>query len=162
MPKQWLARALGLLWIFAGVVFVALFTAQLTAVLTVEQIRGAINGPGDLPGKRVGTLVASTSVDLLRKIGADAQEFPSTDVMYQALLDGKVDALLLGPAGLNYFATHEGQGRVKMVGPEIDKNDVGFVVQLDSPLRKRVSTQLLALHEDGTYRRIYAKWFGGE
>ena len=43
---------------------------------------------------------------------------------------------------------------MKTVGPEIDKNDVGFVVRLESPLRKRVSTQLLALHEDGTYRRI--------
>ena len=51
---------------------------------------------------------------------------------------------------------------MKLVGPEFDKNDVGFVVQLDSPLRKRVSNQLLALHEDGTYRRIYTKWFGGE
>ena len=162
MPKQWLARAFGLLWIFVGVVFVALFTAQLTALLTVEQIRGAINGPGDLPGKRVGTLVAGTSVDYLRKIGADTQEFPSTDEMYQALLDEKVDAVLLGSASLGYFAKHEGRGRVKTVGREIDKNDVGFVVQLESPLRKRVSTQLLALHEDGTYRRIYAKWFGDE
>ena len=162
MPKQWLARAFGLLWIFVGVVFVALFTAQLTALLTVEQIRGAINGPGDLPGKRVGTLVAGTSVDYLRKIGAGTQEFPSTDEMYQALLDGKVDAVLLGSASLGYFAKHEGQGRVKTVGPEIDKNDVGFVVRLESPLRKRVSTQLLALHEDGTYRRIHAKWFGDE
>ena len=162
MPKQWLARAFGLLWIFVGVVFVALFTAQLTALLTVEQIRGAINGPGDLPEKRVGTLPTSTAAIYLRKIGADVQEFVTTDAMYQALLDGTVDAVVLGSASLNYFATHEGLGRVKMVGAEFDKNDVGFVVQLDSPLRKRVSNQLLVLHEDGSYRRIYAKWFGGE
>ena len=143
-------------------VFVALYTAQLTALLTVEEIRGVINGPGDLPGRRVATLTDSTSAVYLRKIDADVQEFPSTDEMYQALLEERVDAVLLGSASLKYYSTHEGRGRVKLVGPEFDKSDVGFVVPLDSSLRKRVSNQLLELHEDGTYRRIYAKWFGAE
>ena len=49
MPRQWLARILSILWMFAGVVFVAFYTAQLTTTLTVEQIRGAIEGPDDLP-----------------------------------------------------------------------------------------------------------------
>ena len=53
LPSQWLARILGLLWMFAGVVFIALYTAELTATLTVEQIRGTINGPGDLPARRL-------------------------------------------------------------------------------------------------------------
>jgi polar amino acid transport system substrate-binding protein len=162
MPRQWFARAFGLLWMFAGVVFVALYTAQLTALLTVEEIRGAINGPGDLPGKRVGTLAGSNPAIYLRKIKADVQETASTDEMYQALLDGKVDAVLFASASLRYFATHAGQGQVRLVGPEFDRNDAGFVVQLESPLRKRVNSQLLALHEDGTYRRIHAKWFGDE
>jgi polar amino acid transport system substrate-binding protein len=162
MPRQWLARAFGLLWMFAGVVFVALYTAQLTALLTVAEIRGVINGPGDLPGKRVGTLAASTSAAYLQRIGADLQEFPSTDAMFQALLDGKVEAVVFGSPVLGYHATHEGRGRVKLVGPEIDKNEMGFVVPLNSPLRKRVSNQLLALHEDGTYQRIYAKWLGAD
>jgi len=38
MPRQWFARAFGLLWMFAGVVFVSLYTAQLTALLTAEEI----------------------------------------------------------------------------------------------------------------------------
>jgi ABC-type amino acid transport substrate-binding protein len=28
--------------------------------------------------------------------------------------------------------------------------------------RKGISTALLAMKEDGTYQRIYEKWFGGE
>jgi ABC-type amino acid transport substrate-binding protein len=51
---------------------------------------------------------------------------------------------------------------VKLVGAEVEKNNGGFIVQLGSPLRKQVSNQLLKLHEDGTYERIYAKWFGNE
>jgi len=161
LPRTWIARIFGAIWMFAGVVFVSLYTAQLTTLLTVEQIRGAINGPGDLPGKRVGT-VASTSATYLRNIKADVREYPSVDEMYRALLDGKVDAVVLGAPLLTYYAEHEGQGRVKLVGTEVEKNDVGFIVHLGSPLRKLVSNQLLELHEDGSYQRIYAKWFGNE
>jgi polar amino acid transport system substrate-binding protein len=161
MPRNWLARIFGAIWMFAGVVFVALYTAQLTTLLTVQHIRGTINGPSDLPGKRVGT-VASTSTTYLRNIKADVQEFPSLDEMYQARLGGQVDAVVLGSPLLTYYAENEGRGRVKLVGAEVEKNDVGFVVHLGSPLRKRVSNQLLELHEDGNYQRIYAKWFGNE
>jgi polar amino acid transport system substrate-binding protein len=161
MPRNWLAGIFAAIWMFAGVVFVALYTAQLTTLLTVEQIRGTINGPGDLPGKRVGS-VASTSTTYLRNIKADVQEFPSLDEMYRALLDGRVDAVFLASPILTYYAENEGRGRVKLVGAEVEKNDVGFVVPLGSPLRKRVSNQLLELHEDGTYQRIYVKWFGNE
>jgi polar amino acid transport system substrate-binding protein len=55
-PRQPLARVVSFVWMFIGIVFVALYTAQLTANLTVHQIRGAINGPEDLPGKQVGTI----------------------------------------------------------------------------------------------------------
>jgi polar amino acid transport system substrate-binding protein len=162
MPRQWIARILGVIWLFAGVVFISLFTAQLTALLTIEQIHGAIHGPGDLPGKRVGTVLGSTSATYLQKIRADVKEFPSQDEMYNALLEKQVDAVVLHAPVLNYYAAHEGLGRVKLVGPEFEKRDIGFVVPLGSPLRKRVSKELLALYEDGTYDRIYAKWFGSE
>lgn len=35
------------------------------------------------------------------------------------------------------------------------------MVQLDSPLRKRIDRALLVLREDGTYRQLNNKWFGG-
>ncbi len=161
MPKNWIARLLAGIWMFAGVIFVALYTAQLAALLTAEQIRGSISGPSDLPGKQIGTVV-STAEDYVRKINADVRVFPSTDKMFQALIDSEIDAIVLDAPVLDYYATHEGQGRVKLVGPEFEKNDLGFVVPLGSPLRKRVSNALLALHEDGTYQRIYKKWFGSE
>jgi polar amino acid transport system substrate-binding protein len=47
LPSRWHARIVGLFWMFAGVVFIALYTAQLTATLTTQQIRGSINGPAE-------------------------------------------------------------------------------------------------------------------
>jgi ABC-type amino acid transport substrate-binding protein len=33
---------------------------------------------------------------------------------------------------------------------------------LGDPLRRRVSSELVALREDGTYDKYYEKWFGSE
>ena len=162
MPKQWLARVFGLLWMFAGVVFIALYTAQLTATLTVQQFHGAINGPADLPGKRVATIANSVAVKYLQEIGAQVQEFQTPDEMFAALLNQEADAVLFNAPILRYFTAHEGADRVSVVGPEINRQDIGFIFQLNSPLRREVNHVLISLREDGTYQQIYEKWFGGE
>jgi len=161
MPRQWLARLLSIFWMFAGVVFVAFYTAQLTTALTVEQIRGAIEGPEDLPGKQVATVAGSTAADYLRSQNALVQEIPTPDQMFKALLDKKVDAVVTAAPLVLYYAAHAGKGRVKMVGPEFNSAPVALMFQLDSPLRRKVDRALIALRENGTYRQLYNKWFGG-
>lgn len=162
LPRYWLARVFGILWMFAGVVFIALYTAQLTATLTTAKIRGAIDGPSDLPGKRVATIADSPAATYLQTIGAQVLQFQTADDLLAALKDPKVDAVFANAPALRYFAAHDGSGRVNVVGPEVNRQDIGFVFQLDSPLRRKVNHALLAMREDGTYQRIYAKWFGDE
>ena len=161
LPARWLPRALALVWMFVGVVFIAFYTAQLTADLTVQQISGAINGPGDLPGKRVATLAGGLPVAYLKGVGADVQEYPTIEEMFGALRAKKVDAVVHAAPLLRYYAAHEGLGKVKTVGDEFHKDDLGYLVQLNSPLRRRINKALIALHEDGTYEQLYNKWFGG-
>lgn len=162
MPRHGLARVLGVLWLYVGVVFVAVLTASLTTNMTVQSLGGVVNGPDDLPGKKVGAVQGTTAVEYLRDAGARLQVFPTGDAMYAALDEGKVDAVVWGAAILRYHETHVGAGRVRTVGPEFRKADLGFVVPLDSPLRKRISSAIVAMQEDGSYRRIYAHWFGGD
>ncbi len=162
LPGYWLARLLGLLWMFAGVVFIALYTAQLTATLTTQQLRGAINGPSDLPGKRVATVTGSTAVRYLQDMGAQVQQFETADDLLTALMDQKVDAVFANAPALRYFASHDGAGRASVVGPEVNRQDIGFVFQLNSPLRRQVNHELIAMRQDGTYERIYETWFGSE
>ena len=159
MPRQWVARSLSIFWMFAGVVFVASYTAQLTTSLTVERILGSIEGPSDLPGKQVGTLATSIAADYLREQKAQVQELAPNE-MFRALLDKKVDAVVAPSPLLAYYAAHEGKGRVKMVGPVFNSVPVAIELQLDSPLRKKIDGALMALRENGTYQRIYDKWFG--
>lgn len=162
MPRQWLARIVSVFWMFAGVVFVAFYTAQLTTTLTVQQIRGSINGPGDLPGKSVATVADTSAADYLRSRNARVQTFERVDQMFQALLDKKVEAAVFEAPVLLYYAAHEGKGRVRTVGPLFDTTMIAALVHVDSPIRRKIDEALLMLREDGTYDRIYAKWFGAD
>jgi polar amino acid transport system substrate-binding protein len=130
--------------------------------VTVQQIRGVINGPDDLPGKRVGTIRNSVSAEYLRTHNARVVEFTQLDDMYQALLDKRVDAILLAAPPLRYYAAREGKGLVTLVGPEFSKGDAAFAFPEGSPLRRVVNAALLAVREDGTYQQIYNKWFASQ
>jgi polar amino acid transport system substrate-binding protein len=161
-PQDKIGRTLAIAWRFVGILFVSLFVAKLTASLTYEQFRGLIGGPDDLAGKVVATQAGSTSVDHLRKLGAQIETFPSPEEAFAALLAEKVDAVVLAAPGLRHYEVRKGSGRVKVVGPEFRKNDLGFMVPLDSPLRRQIDSALVALRADGTYERLREKWFGRE
>jgi len=162
MPRHWFARVLAILWMFVGVVFVAYYTAQLTATLTVQQIRGAISGPDDLPGKRVATTRGSTAAAYLRAQKVELVQVEQIEDAYKLLLDKQVDAVVFDAPVLSYYAGHDGKGKVQLVGPVFRKENFGIVFPSDSPLRKEVDRALLDLRENGTYQRLEETWFGSQ
>ena len=162
MPRQWVARVIAVLWMFTAVVFVAVYTAQLTATLTVRHIQGTINSTDDLPGRHVGTSRDSTAAAYLRDLKAQVREFEDMDDAYKALLDKQIDAVVFDAPVLLYYAAHAGKGRVQVVGQPFHKEDYGIVFPANSLLLRQVNVVLLSLREDGSYDRIYDKWFGAK
>ncbi|MGE0629969.1 MAG: transporter substrate-binding domain-containing protein, partial [Hyphomicrobiaceae bacterium] len=158
-PRHWISRVIALLWMFVGIVFVALYTAQLTANLTVQQIAGEINGPRDLPGKQVATTRGSTAAAAVRELGANVHEVTAIADAYKLLTDKKVDAVVFDAPVLLYYAANEGKGRVQTVGAPFRKEDYGIIFPQGHRLRPKVNVVLLALREEGTYQRLYDKWF---
>jgi len=160
MPRHWLARLIAVMWMFTAVVFVAFYTAQLTASLTVQKIQESINGPDDLQGRRIATTTGSTAAAFLEQNKAQVMQVESIDEAYRALLDKEVDAIVFdGPVLLSY-AANEGKRRVHLVGGMFRKEDYGIVFAQGDPMRKQVNNALLTMREDGTYQQIYEKWFG--
>ena len=158
-PKHALARLVAVLWMFTGVVFVALYTAQLTATLTVQQIAGGINSPEDLAGKRVAVTAGSTAALAVRELQAFAVEVRQISDAYDALQDRTVDAIVFDAPVLMYYAANEGKGRVQLAGSPFRKEDYGIVFPRGSALRSEVNITLLKMREDGSYQRIYDRWF---
>ena len=161
MPRSALGRAVAVLWMFTAVVFVAYFTANVTATMTVQQLQGDINGPEDLPGKQIATTTGSTSAQYLHQQGAQVLEFPKIKEAYDALLKAQADAVVFDTPVLLYYAAHEGKGKASVVGPIFRKESYGIVFPQNSRYRKPVDNALLTLKENGTYQRLYDKWFSG-
>jgi polar amino acid transport system substrate-binding protein len=161
-PRHWMARVVTVLWMFTAVVFVAFYTAQLAATLTVQQIQSGINGPEDLVGKKVATTRGSTAASAARAFRAEVIEVERIEDAYKALLDKQADAVVFDAPVLLFYAAKEGKGRVQMVGTAFRKEDYGIVFPRNHPLRKQVNVALLGLREDGTYQQLYDKWFAGK
>jgi polar amino acid transport system substrate-binding protein len=127
--------------------------------LTVQQIQGGINGPDDLPGKPVATTAGSTAAAAARELRAGVLEVSRIEEAFKALHDKKVDAVVFDAPVLLYYAANRGKGRVQMVGGPFRKEDYGIVFPRNAALRKRVNVALLGMREDGTYQKLYDKWF---
>jgi len=162
MPKSAAARIAAVIWMFTSVVFIAYFTASVTSSLTLQQLKGEINGPEDLPGKRVATVKGSTSANYLEQHHIQFMEFDHVEEAYQALQQNHAEAVVYDAPVLLYYASHEGKGKVQVVGPIFRKESYGIVFPSDSAYRKPVNEALLLLKENGTYDQLYKKWFGGE
>ena len=60
---------------------------------------------------------------------------------------------------LLYYAAREGKGKVQVTGPIFRKESYGIVLPQNSSMRKPINETLLLLKENGTYQRLYEKWF---
>lgn len=161
-PKSAASRIVSVIWMFIAVVFVAYFTAAVTSALTVQQLRGDIQGPDDLPGKQVATVRGSTSAQYLAQRNIATNTFTTVEEAIQSVERGEADAVVYDAPVLQYYASHEGKGKVRLVGSVFKKESYGILLPAGSPLRKPVNEALLRLRENGTYDRLMTKWFGGE
>jgi polar amino acid transport system substrate-binding protein len=159
MPKSPGGRLFALLWMWVSVVFVAFFTAQMTAHLTVQRLQGVINGPQDLQGHRVATTTGSTSAMYLASRGIKTQTFSRDEDVFGALEKGAVDAVVFDSPVLLYYVANQGKGKVRVVGPVFRKESYAIVFRANSRWRRPVDEALLTLKENGTYNRLYDKWF---
>lgn len=160
MPKTVIGRLIAIVWMFVSVVFVAYFTAQVTASLTVKQLRVSIKGPGDLPGKKVATIAGSTAEQYLKDKRVDLHAYNQIEQAFAALNAGDVEAVVYDAPVLLYYASHEGKGTAVTVGNIFKSEGYGILFPTGSALRKPVNQALLQLKEDGTYDKLYARWFG--
>ncbi len=159
MPKNWVSRVIAVFWMFTSVVFVAYFTATVTASLTVQQLQGNIQSENDLPGKNIATITGSTSANYLRKNNIQATEVEQIEAAYDLVLNGQVDAIVFDAPVLLYYASHGGKGKVQIVGSIFENENYGIVFAANSPYRRQINNVLLKLQENGTYQDLYKKWF---
>ena len=159
MPRGVLGRVLAVFWMFIAVLFVAYFTATVTAGMTVQTLQGDIKGLDDLKGRVTATIANSTAAEFLQSKGLKTLNVDQIDAAYEALLSQKADAVLFDAPVLLYYSAHEGQGKVQLVGETVREENYGILLPTNSANRKPINEALLKLKENGTYQSLYDKWF---
>jgi polar amino acid transport system substrate-binding protein len=159
-PKSVYKRLMAMAFVIFGIILIAQFTASITASLTVKQLTGVINGPADLPGKRITTVSGSTAASYLEKEGVNYMGVDQIQAAYELLENEKVDAVVYDAPVLLYYANNKGKGKVQVVGSIFQRETFGIALPTGSALREPINNELLRLKQNGTYESLYTKWFG--
>jgi ABC-type amino acid transport substrate-binding protein len=161
-PKSVAGRLVGLLWMFAGLFVIANFTAGVTAQLALRELRGAINGPQDLPGKQIVAVEGTTGERWLTSQGLPHRTLETIEEAYAELAEGRTQAVVYDYPVLLYYSLHEGQNTTTLANGPFNLEEYGIAAPTASPLREEVNRALLKLFYDCSYNEIYTRWFGAD
>ena len=75
---------------FAAIIIIASFTAQISSALTVSSLESSISGPKDLPKVKVGTVAPSQGAHYLDKHHLAYTGYASADEAVVALGKGEI------------------------------------------------------------------------
>jgi polar amino acid transport system substrate-binding protein len=153
-------RIVAVVWMLLSIVLVSLLTASFTTTLTINTLKGDINGPGDLPGRKVATVKGSTTEGWLATKGAKVAPFATPAECVVALKSGDVDAVVYDAPVLQYEAGKLNDEKLQMVGTVFERQNYAFALQQDSSLRERINQALLKLGEQGVGNELRKKYFG--
>jgi ABC-type amino acid transport substrate-binding protein len=114
----------------------------------------------DLAGKRVGAQVGTTGADYAKdKVEAETvRTYDLVDDAFKALQAGQVDAVINDFPVSKYAERSKKDLQVVQTIATGEKYGLGFNKD-DTKLREEVNKALDEMKDDGTYTRIYKKWF---
>lgn len=120
-----------------------------------------IQSTKDLDKKVVATRIGTTGYEYIgRQKGIkEVKAYPDIAQAYQALINKQVDAVVFDEPNVKYFIRNGGQGKVKTVGKVLTNEQYGIALTKKSNYTGRISRALETLAKNGTYERIYMKWF---
>ena len=153
-------RLVAIAWMLLSIVLISFLTASFTTTMTVNSLKGGINGPGDLPGLKVATLAGSTSEKWLQTKGIETVPAANVAEAVQLMKQGKAKAVVYDAPMLSYYLKQSDDSNLQLVGPVFERQNYGIGIQDASPLRERLNRSLLALNERGFLEDLRKKWFG--
>ena len=132
--------------------------------LVVRKENADIRSIDDLGGKKIAVQIGTTGAMYAEKLnskGAEVKTFNTSDLACMELKNKGVDAVISDRPVLQYFLAQGGNAYAKMVGKALSAEDYGIVISKKHPeLQKALDKSLDNLKQNGTYDKLYEKWFG--
>ena len=122
----------------------------------------------DLAGKVVGSQQGSAGEEALNKDTKTLNSLDGSPVLYSTfdnafrdLEAGRIDALVGDETLVKYYISQKGKEKYNILDDNFGtENYVVAFRKDDTDLREKVNSTINELKEDGTFDKIYNKWFG--
>jgi ABC-type amino acid transport substrate-binding protein len=158
-PKTFGGRIVALFWMFASLIIIAGLTASIAASLTTKTLQEAGLSDRPLTELKVGVLEESSPEAFARQRGAVTTSFNSIQEALAALSQGQVDVVLHDAPVLKYYVRTQFDGLA--VGSKVlVREDYGFGLQANSPLREGINTDLLSVLRTRDWADLLQKHLG--
>ncbi|MCR2821508.1 transporter substrate-binding domain-containing protein [Lederbergia panacisoli] len=115
----------------------------------------------DVDGKKIGSRQGSTSQTYLKeKTKAKVEAFPEIVTAYLDVKEGRLDGALYDLPNVMYYIAQEGEGKLKTVGEVLQGESYGIAFKKGSEIVDDANKALQSMIDDGTYAKIFEKYFG--
>jgi polar amino acid transport system substrate-binding protein len=161
-PRTLKGRVIAVVWMFVSLVLVSTFTAAMASILTTERLRHStvIRGLDDLRQIHIGTFADSSSARYLEKNHIDYRAFGRRAELFEALKDGKIQAVLYDEPFLRYVIRNQYQGQFTVFPLDADTQLYAFAVREASPLREPINRALLRTIHDPAWNDLLYRYLG--
>jgi arginine/lysine/histidine/glutamine transport system substrate-binding/permease protein len=129
--------------------------------IVVREDTDNINTLRDLQGRKIAVQIGSVGAKAMAAVpGARLSTFDSAPLALQELINGNVDAYVNDLPATLYAINTVGLRGIRIAGKPLTQDYYGVAFPKDSPLRQPVNRALDQLIADGSYARLYKRWFG--
>lgn len=161
-PRSVAGRIIGIVWMIASIIAIAVFTAGITSLLTTKQLEGLVHGVNDLRSVRVGSVTGTAADETLKKMRIKHRGYPTALEGLDAIRSGKIDAFVFDKPLLAWLIRQNYSSSLDMLDVTFDPQSYALVLPNGSPLRKPVTVALLGMTQsewwkDASFRYLGAK-----
>ncbi|KAJ9567206.1 hypothetical protein OSB04_003172 [Centaurea solstitialis] len=158
-----LSRFVVIVWLFVVLVLTSSYTATLSSLLTIEQLKLGSNVNSF--GYQYGSVMQEYMVEMLNVNETGMKSYSTLKEQADALTRGSnkggVDAIIDEILYIKEFLTEYPSG-YSMLASSTMTNGFGFAFPQGSPLAPQISRRIAWLREDGTLKMLEEKWFNQE
>jgi glutamine transport system substrate-binding protein len=138
-----------------------------TGIVLATRPDSPVQGVEDLKGRSVAVKTGSNNSLYMEQLPFAAEieihRYNTTNEQLTAVLSGIDDAAANDGSILDFYIAKQGEGKLEVRGPLLTEDNYGYAVPKDRPeVKEAIDTSLLSMVEDGTYSKIYQKYFGKE
>lgn len=161
-PQTMLGRVVAFLWMMAGVLIIAGFTASVASSVAAAHMKQGIIDPFDLARMRNGVLKGGDAERLLGRYGIRTVSFESPYKAMDAVRRGSIQTLVGDRVMLAYLIQHGNADKMVLLPLRFHDFHVSFALPDNAPEMDALNVALLEITSSDAWRARLRFWLGAD